>query len=93
MQSVWPSPTIGYICLPLGVRQHPPRPGLAMTISGWGAESEKGKQNPVLKKAVVYLISNEWCQNAYPDRIISKESKMCAVADNVDTCQGDSGGK
>ena len=64
-----------------------------MTITGWGAESEKGKQNPVLKKAVVYLISNEWCQNAYPDRIISKESKMCAVADNVDTCQGDSGGK
>jgi hypothetical protein len=59
-----------------------------MTISGWGFESEQGKQSPVLKKAVVYLISNELCQRAYPKEVILKESKLCAVADNVDTCQG-----
>ncbi len=64
-----------------------------MTISGWGAEKEKGRQSTVLKKAVVYLISNDRCQRAYPDRRIWKESKICAVAENTDTCQGDSGGK
>ena len=51
------------------------------------------KLSKVLKRAIVFGISNELCQKVYPKQRIPETSKMCAVSDNMDACQGDSGGK
>ena len=66
--------------------------GMPMRISGWGDQSEVGISSPVLKAATIFGISNEQCQKAYQEDEITG-SHICAADKNIDTCQGDSGGK
>ena len=82
--------TVGYACLPIG--ELPSFDGYPLKISGWGLTTEGGEASRVLKEATVFGLSNDQCQQAYPNDVITG-SHICAAYPNTDTCQGDSGGE
>jgi len=65
-----------------------------VTVSGWGALSEGGRQPSKLHEVDVNVISNSECGGKYNSRIPGRiESTMiCAAGWQKDSCSGDSGG-
>jgi secreted trypsin-like serine protease len=87
------SPVTGFATLPIA-RTTAYDTG-TFTIAGWGAASEGGGQQTIMRKATVPFISDTTCNSStmYNGQIIAS-NEICAgyAAGGVDTCQGDSGG-
>ena len=65
-------------------------------VSGWGQTSERGLTSPVLKSAVVPLVSQKLCKEQYQGLNAITPRMLCAGKvgiGGIDTCTGDSGGK
>ena len=65
-------------------------------VSGWGQTSERGLTSPVLKSAVVPLVSQTLCKEQYQRVNAITPRMLCAGKvgiGGIDTCRGDSGGK
>jgi len=62
------------------------------TVIGWGRTMEGGDTSAVLRQVEIPIVSNETCQQSYPNGITS--NMMCAGREEGgrDSCQGDSGG-
>lgn len=67
--------------------------GKMLTVSGWGRLSSGGALAQKLQKVDVPVISNEKCQQMYPNEDIGA-NQFCAAYPNggKDSCGGDSGG-
>lgn len=64
--------------------------GDTVTVSGWGSTYSGGYVTNELRYTNVGVITNEKCNEAYPDRI--DKTMVCAERAGRDTCKGDSGG-
>ena len=62
------------------------------TVIGWGRVEEGGAASALLRQVEIPIVSNETCEQSYPDGITS--NMMCAgrKEGGQDSCQGDSGG-
>lgn len=60
------------------------------TVIGWGRTMEGGSSSAVLRQVQIPIVSNETCEQSYPDGITS--NMLCAGITGKDSCQGDSGG-
>jgi secreted trypsin-like serine protease len=62
------------------------------TVIGWGRTMEGGNASAVLRQVEIPIVSNETCEQSYPNDISS--NMICAgrEAGGQDSCQGDSGG-
>ena len=62
------------------------------TVIGWGRVEEGGNASAVLRQVEIPIVSNETCQQSYPNGITS--NMICAGREEggKDSCQGDSGG-
>lgn len=58
-------------------------------VIGWGTQFFGGPHSPTLMEVTVPIWNNDACQKKYAHRI--PDTVMCAGADQVDSCQGDSG--
>ncbi|XP_061452834.1 kallikrein-14-like [Rhineura floridana] len=78
---------------PIQLATECPKPNIPCEVSGWGTTKTPQSEFPdILQCARVYTMSNEECNQAYPNSIT--ENMMCAAVSGggVDSCQGDSGG-
>ena len=68
------------------------RPGLCATVTGWGTTTEGGTGSGTLQRADLPIVATGACNEAYPDKVTSRN--ICAGYEQggVDSCQGDSGG-
>ncbi len=68
------------------------QPGDKATVIGWGRVEEGGNASAVLRQVEIPIVSNETCEQAYPNGITS--NMICAGREEggQDSCQGDSGG-
>ena len=66
--------------------------GTNATVVGWGRTSDGGARSQYLRRAVVPVVSDSTCSNAYSN--YDSKSMVCAGYPDggVDACQGDSGG-
>ncbi|CAG7827169.1 unnamed protein product [Allacma fusca] len=65
--------------------------GSKVTASGWGVTKHGANDSgETLRKVVMDVIPNPTCNKQYPSQKI-KDSMMCTLTRNKDTCQGDSG--
>ena len=80
------------VCLPF-YDQHDALEGQIGVISGWGVvnPNDPTKQADILQKVDVKITSNTKCKNSYPVSSIT-QSMFCALANETDSCYGDSGG-
>ena len=60
------------------------------TVIGWGRVTEGGNASAVLRQVEIPIVSNETCEQSYPNGITS--NMICAGITGKDSCQGDSGG-
>lgn len=60
------------------------------TVIGWGRTMEGGNASAVLRQVQIPIVSNETCEQSYPNGITS--NMICAGITGKDSCQGDSGG-
>jgi len=62
------------------------------TVIGWGRIQEGGNASAVLRQVEIPIVSNETCEQSYPNGITS--NMICAGREEggQDSCQGDSGG-
>lgn len=60
------------------------------TVVGWGRVMEGGNTSAVLRQVEIPIVSNETCEQSYPNSITS--NMICAGVEGKDSCQGDSGG-
>ena len=60
------------------------------TVIGWGRTMEGGDASAVLRQVQIPIVSNETCEQSYPNGITS--NMICAGITGKDSCQGDSGG-
>lgn len=60
------------------------------TVIGWGRTMEGGSSSAVLRQVQIPIVSNETCEQSYPDGITS--NMICAGITGKDSCLGDSGG-
>jgi len=60
------------------------------TVIGWGRTKEGGSASAVLRQVQIPIVSNETCEQFYPNGITS--NMICAGITGKDSCQGDSGG-
>ena len=62
-------------------------------VAGWGHTQEGGPQARNLMEVSVPIVTNEQCEDAYPDRLVD-DTMVCAglPQGGMDGCQGDSGG-
>jgi secreted trypsin-like serine protease len=93
------NPNIGVACLPykLGGRQEVEGPVVA---SGWGLTSLNGQGSDLLKKVTLDMVGPTKCRELHknhgtergtPEKILN--TQVCTLGvNNVDVCQGDSGG-
>ncbi|CAG7827168.1 unnamed protein product [Allacma fusca] len=64
--------------------------GSKVTASGWGVTKHGANDSgETLRKVVMDVIPNPTCNKQYPSQKI-KDSMMCTLTRNKDTCQGDS---
>ncbi|XP_052564682.1 uncharacterized protein LOC120421257 isoform X2 [Culex pipiens pallens] len=67
-----------------------------MVATGWGNTGFAQKRTPTLLKVSLKPISNEQCSEFYPPtrriRQGLQDQHLCAVDEEMDTCEGDSGG-
>ncbi|XP_020633423.2 kallikrein-14 [Pogona vitticeps] len=78
---------------PIEVATECATPNTRCEVSGWGTIKTPQAEFPdLLQCATVYTVSNEQCNEAYPNAIT--ENMLCAAVKRggVDSCQGDSGG-
>lgn len=62
-----------------------------MIVSGWG-NMESGHKATILQKAIVPLVSQDVCQEAFSFIKITAEQICAGGVNEVDACKGDSGG-
>jgi secreted trypsin-like serine protease len=60
------------------------------TVIGWGRVMEGGNASAILRQVEIPIVSNETCEQAYPNGITT--NMICAGITGKDSCQGDSGG-
>lgn len=65
--------------------------GAVSRAMGWGTTSSGGSSSNVLREVDLPVISNEKCDEMYPDYPIF-DSNVCTFEPGKDSCQGDSGG-
>ncbi|MDF2816698.1 MAG: hypothetical protein K0S73_638 [Stenotrophomonas rhizophila] len=68
------------------------RPGRAFTVIGWGVTDFPGEQDlpTTLQTVQTPFVTFDACQQAYPD--LQAGAVICAGAEGIDSCSGDSGG-
>ncbi|XP_018494152.1 coagulation factor XI-like [Galendromus occidentalis] len=62
----------------------------SILVSGWGRLREGYRQPNILHSVVLETASDERCKKRFP-YAFSSRSMFCALSDNKDACQGDSG--
>uniref|UniRef100_A0A182PRS8 Peptidase S1 domain-containing protein n=1 Tax=Anopheles epiroticus TaxID=199890 RepID=A0A182PRS8_9DIPT len=94
-------PNTGYIGLvPLG---YEPIAGMRAIVTGWGRQSDGGKQSTTLAGVEIPIVDKEECMNqwtgvlvsakcVYRDKASTPEVMICAGEFGKDSCNGDSGG-
>lgn len=67
--------------------------GRLLTVSGFGATAEGGKDSNRLLSTEVQIVSMATCRMLYGEKSLTiHRSMFCARSDGQDACQGDSGG-
>ena len=84
---------VGLVCLPDTSHQLPfDSPSKTCWTTGWGTLYLSGPSPNTLMQASLPLVSNQRCENSYPDLI--DDSMLCAGLDEggIGPCNGDVGG-
>lgn len=62
-------------------------------VVGWGATQSYGASETRLRQAMVPVVTNQHCSDAYKEIDVSiGDTKVCAGKGTTDSCNGDSGG-
>ena len=65
------------------------KPGMAVTVTGWGKTSEGGRSPNELMEADLQVVD---CNSVEIYKGLTDGGMLCAAAEGRDSCQGDSGG-
>jgi len=63
-----------------------------VTVVGWGPNYFGGPNSDILMKAELDVVDNLWCEQLYKEVRDVTDDMMCASREELDACEGDSGG-